>query len=175
MPMARELGILDDVRYEQFERKMECWNVDVLRWKRSRCRLQRQDGTGFRSVRTANAGMDFSFWRFRISASTIFGRFCPGLDSVPPEALEQLEIDALYATYVERQERDVQALARDEAHAIPETLDYNEMTGLSAELRSKLLRVRPRTLAQAGRIDGMTPAALALILTHLRRDGRKSA
>jgi tRNA uridine 5-carboxymethylaminomethyl modification enzyme len=99
----------------------------------------------------------------------------PGACDVSEDALEQLEIEALYATYVERQERDAQALARDEAQAIPDTLDYDDLTGLSAELRGKLSRIRPRTLAQAGRIDGMTPAALALILTRIRRDQRKSA
>jgi tRNA uridine 5-carboxymethylaminomethyl modification enzyme len=175
MPLARDLGILDDVRYEQFERKMEVLErgrlaLEAIQMSPSEARRHGlpvgQDGQrrdGFQLLAFPNIGIDD------------LRPICPGLDSVPPEALEQLEIDALYATYVERQERDVQALARDEAHAIPETLDYNEMTGLSAELRSKLLRVRPRTLAQAGRIDGMTPAALALILTHLRRDGRKSA
>ena len=100
---------------------------------------------------------------------------CPDLNDVADEALEQLEIEALYATYVERQERDAAALARDEAQPIPESLNYDELTGLSAELRGKLSQIRPRNLAQAGRIDGMTPAALALILTRIRRDTRKSA
>jgi 16S rRNA (guanine527-N7)-methyltransferase len=72
---------------------------------------------------------------------------CPGLDDVSPDALEQLEIEALYATYVERQERDAQSLARDEAQAIPDTLDYDDLTGLSAELRGKL---EPHSSPHAG-------------------------
>ena len=73
------------------------------------------------------------------------------------------------------QQRDAAALRRDEALSIPETLDYADIGGLSNELRGKLTRIRPQTLGQAGRIDGMTPAALALILTRIRQDERLRA
>jgi tRNA uridine 5-carboxymethylaminomethyl modification enzyme len=87
----------------------------------------------------------------------------------------QINREAQYAAYIERQERDVQALKRDEAQLIPETLNFMEIEGLSTELRQKLTKVQPRDLGQAGRIDGMTPAALTLILTKLRQIQRKSA
>ena len=98
-----------------------------------------------------------------------------GLGDIDAETAEQLEIEALYATYVARQARDADALRRDEGHAIPEDFTYDGVSGLSTELRGKLERIRPRTLGQAGRIEGMTPAALALILTRLRKDARRSA
>ena len=99
----------------------------------------------------------------------------PETSAIAPEIREQLEIEALYRTYVERQAREAIALKRDEDQRIPEALDYATIRGLSNELRGKLERVRPRTLGQAGRIDGMTPAALALILTQIRQDERKRA
>lgn len=84
----------------------------------------------------------------------------------------QLEKDALYANYIERQNRDVAMLKRDEAQEIPDGFDYASVGGLSNELKSKLTQVRPANLAQAGRIDGMTPAALTLLLARLRQDRR---
>ncbi|NOX72854.1 MAG: tRNA uridine-5-carboxymethylaminomethyl(34) synthesis enzyme MnmG, partial [Alphaproteobacteria bacterium] len=103
-------------------------------------------------------------------------RIWPELESVAPEIASQIEKDALYAHYIERQKGDVAALKRDEAHIIPEDFDFVGMSGLSGELKAKLAQVRPATLGQAGRIDGMTPAALTLILSKLYQKKRgKSA
>lgn len=89
---------------------------------------------------------------------------------------EQVAKDALYANYIGRQEKDVSAVQRDEAHEIPTGFDYFGLAGLSNELSSKLSHARPATLAQAGRVEGMTPAALTLILSKIRRgDQKKSA
>ncbi len=88
----------------------------------------------------------------------------------------QLEKDALYANYIARQNRDVAAMKRDEAQEIPEDFDFAELDGVSNELKAKLEQARPANLAQAGRIDGMTPAALTLLLARLRQNKRaKSA
>ena len=97
----------------------------------------------------------------------------PCLADVDDTSREQIEKDALYANYIERQNRDVEMIKRDEAQTIPDEFDFNAIEGLSCELRSKLSQVRPDNLAQAGRIDGMTPAALTLILARLRRTKRE--
>ena len=96
-------------------------------------------------------------------------RVFPALTGLPGYAREQLEIDAVYAGYMHRQAADVAAFRRDEALKIPENLDFRALSGLSNELTEKLEQVRPATLGQAARIDGMTPAALTLILAHIRR------
>jgi tRNA uridine 5-carboxymethylaminomethyl modification enzyme len=88
----------------------------------------------------------------------------------------QLEVDARYASYVERQEADVLAFRKEEGVRFPADFDYAAVASLSAEVRQKLERLRPATLAQASRMEGMTPAALMLLLVHLRKaPGRKSA
>ena len=97
------------------------------------------------------------------------------LPRISGEVVDQIARDALYRNYIERQEKDIAALKRDESCEIPRDLSYAGLEGLSNELRTKLERVRPLTLAQAGRIDGMTPAALTLILAHVRRQERRSA
>jgi tRNA uridine 5-carboxymethylaminomethyl modification enzyme len=101
-------------------------------------------------------------------------RIWPQLAELSPVIAEQLEIDAKYSVYLDRQAADIAAYQRDEALALPDDLDYAAMTGLSYEVRQKLAAVRPRTLGQAGRIDGITPAALMLLAAHLRRPRRAS-
>jgi tRNA uridine 5-carboxymethylaminomethyl modification enzyme len=96
----------------------------------------------------------------------------PGLKEMAPEIAAQIERDALYAQYLHRQAQDVAALRRDEARAIPAGIDYLSMPGLSRELAVKLSRQRPANLAQAGAIEGMTPAAMVLLLARLRRHAR---
>jgi tRNA uridine 5-carboxymethylaminomethyl modification enzyme len=83
-----------------------------------------------------------------------------------------LEIDAKYAVYLDRQAADIWAFRRDEGLELPEGIDYAGLGGLSNEIKQKLQAVRPRTLGQAGRIDGMTPVALTLLLAHIRRQRR---
>jgi tRNA uridine 5-carboxymethylaminomethyl modification enzyme len=100
----------------------------------------------------------------------------PQLGAIVPGIAAQLEVDACYASYVERQAADVLAFRRDESVRIPPDFDYAGVPSLSSEVRQKLEAVRPATLAQAGRMEGMTPAALMLLLAHLRKaPGRKSA
>jgi tRNA uridine 5-carboxymethylaminomethyl modification enzyme len=92
----------------------------------------------------------------------------PQLGALPAEIVEQLEIDAQYAGYLDRQDADIVAFRRDEGRALPASLDYGAVIGLSNEVRQKLERIRPATLGQAARIEGMTPAALTLILAHVK-------
>jgi tRNA uridine 5-carboxymethylaminomethyl modification enzyme len=96
----------------------------------------------------------------------------PELGQIAPRIAAQLETDATYDIYLQRQAADIEAYRRDEAAAIPPGIDYGAISGLSTEVRQKLERVRPATLAQAGRIDGITPAALMLILSHVKRRPR---
>ncbi len=93
----------------------------------------------------------------------------PELGSIAPEIAEQLEIDARYAGYLERQERDIAAFRRDEALLLPVELDYASVGSLSREICDKLAAARPATLGAAARISGVTPAALVALLKHVKR------
>jgi tRNA uridine 5-carboxymethylaminomethyl modification enzyme len=93
----------------------------------------------------------------------------PELEAVSKPIAEQIEIDAKYAVYLDRQKRDVQTFRREENAVIPEGLDYASMSGLSNELRARLSAVKPATVGQASRIEGMTPAALSLVVAHIQR------
>ncbi|MCO7237422.1 tRNA uridine-5-carboxymethylaminomethyl(34) synthesis enzyme MnmG [Cobetia sp. Dlab-2-U] len=100
-------------------------------------------------------------------------RIWPDLSDIPEEIATQIEIEALYASYLARQAEDVAALRRDEDLVIPADLDYSGIGGLSNEVRQKLEAVRPTTLGQAGRIEGVTPGALTALLGYVKR--RKKA
>ena len=96
----------------------------------------------------------------------------PQLGSIDPKIAVHLEIDAKYDVYLERQAADVQAFRRDESLVLTD-VDYSAVPGLSNEARQKLEKARPRTIGQAGRIEAMTPAALAILAAYLRRESRK--
>jgi tRNA uridine 5-carboxymethylaminomethyl modification enzyme len=96
----------------------------------------------------------------------------PRFADLPPKIAEQVEIDAKYDVYLSRQAADIAAYRRDESLQLPDGLDYSQLSGLSNEVRQKLNAMRPRTIGQAARMDGITPAALTLLVAHLKRNGR---
>ena len=101
-------------------------------------------------------------------------RIWPALGELAPAIAAQVEIDAKYAVYLDRQAADVAAYQRDESLVLPDDIDFAEVAGLSNEMRQKFSVVRPRTVGQAGRLDGVTPAALTLLAAHVKRRVRQS-
>jgi tRNA uridine 5-carboxymethylaminomethyl modification enzyme len=97
----------------------------------------------------------------------------PQFGDLPPKIAEQLEIDAKYDVYLSRQAADIAAYRRDEGLELPPGLDYSQIGGLSIEVRQRLSSTRPRTISQAARMDGITPAALTLLVAHLKRNSRR--
>jgi len=97
----------------------------------------------------------------------------PRFADLPPKIAEQVEIDAKYEVYLSRQAADIAAYRRDESLQLPEGFDYSQLPGLSIEACQKLSSARPRTIAQAAQMDGITPAALTLLVAHLRRIGQR--
>jgi tRNA uridine 5-carboxymethylaminomethyl modification enzyme len=103
------------------------------------------------------------------------GRIWPELGALAPAVAAQLEIDAKYAVYLDRQAADVAAYRRDESLVLAEDLDFTQVAGLSNEMKHKFTTHRPRTVGQAARLDGVTPAALTLLAAHVRRAARRGA
>ena len=101
-----------------------------------------------------------------------FEAACPAISAWTTAVRQQVEIDAGYANYLDRQTADAEALRREEALILPANLDYAGIGGLSHEVREKLMLIQPRTLGQAGRIEGMTPGALTALLSHVKKTPR---
>jgi tRNA uridine 5-carboxymethylaminomethyl modification enzyme len=113
-----------------------------------------------------------SAWEYLSYRDISLAHLCavwPELGSIPKAIGAQVEIEALYTAYLDRQSEDVAALRRDESLVLPADLDYDAIGGLSNEVRSKLKLVRPATLGQAARIEGVTPGALTALLGHVKR------
>jgi tRNA uridine 5-carboxymethylaminomethyl modification enzyme len=166
-----EIGCVGRERNERFVNKMAA--LDAARaWAQS-ASLTPSEANRFGLVLNQD-GHRRTAWQLlsypRFSVDTL-ARVWPELAAIDPKIAIQLETDAKYAVYLERQADDVERFRRDEALPLPASLDYELIAGLSIELRQKLGRVRPRTLGQANRIEGMTPAALALVGLHARRAG----
>jgi tRNA uridine 5-carboxymethylaminomethyl modification enzyme len=108
--------------------------------------------------------------RPQLDLSTLY-RLAGEEPPVPPAVVEQLEIRHKYDGYIKRQEETAQRFAQGEGKSIPTDFDYDGVPGLSGEIREKLKQVRPRSLGQATRISGVTPAALAVLMVYLKRSG----
>jgi len=109
-----------------------------------------------------------------VSTADVVRRW-PEIAAIPAPIIEQLVVDAQYAVYLERQRDDIAAVRRDEQKPIPDTIDYESIPGLSMEIRQKLAQFRPQTIAQAQALDGMTPAAVTLLLAVIRRGDLRKA
>lgn len=174
-PIALGRDMLDERRRSTFQDKMD--RLDgaraVLSAERYSPTEAQQAGLDVSSDGQRRSGMELLAFP-SVSFDQLAG-LIPDLVEIDGKTARQVEIEALYQTYVDRQNRDAEALRRDERFEIPKGFSFEELRGLSNELREKLSHIRPETIGQAGRIDGMTPSALALILTRLRQGGRKSA
>ncbi|MGA9455031.1 MAG: tRNA uridine-5-carboxymethylaminomethyl(34) synthesis enzyme MnmG [Pseudolabrys sp.] len=106
---------------------------------------------------------------------THLAKIWPRFRELAPKIAEQIEIEAKYDVYLSRQAADIAAYRRDESFELPDDFDYTTLPGLSNEMKQKLQAHRPRTIGQAGRIDGVTPAALTLLVAHVRRAKKASA
>ncbi len=104
----------------------------------------------------------------KVNMAKIRQVFCD-IPSFPKSIENQVVTDAHYMGYLERQDKDIESFKKDESVIIPEGLDYEKISGLSNEIKSKLLQVKPKTLGQAIRIDGVTPSAIIILLSHIKK------
>jgi tRNA uridine 5-carboxymethylaminomethyl modification enzyme len=176
--IGRELGLVDDARWDAFARKRDAVSAETARL--GALRASPNNAIGRDAV--ATLGIELSR---ESSALDLLRRpeldyaklltvpaFGPGADD--PAVAEQVEIETKYSGYLERQREEIAHQRRSEGTLITPGFDYDAVRGLSSELLQKLMQVRPETIGQAQRIPGMTPAAISLLLVHLER-ARRSA
>lgn len=172
-PFGLELGCVSALRKVAFEEKMERLSAARLRLETASYTPRHLSDLGLNVNHDGARRSAFQILSYPDVVFSDLVRLDPEFAEIDLETQKQIAKDALYATYIERQNRDVAKLKRDEAYVIPRSFGYGSIEGLSNELKSKLANVRPENLAQAGRIEGMTPAALSLILAKLRQAARE--
>ncbi|OOY13870.1 tRNA uridine-5-carboxymethylaminomethyl(34) synthesis enzyme MnmG [Thioclava marina] len=171
--MGIDLGCVGDARRTAFEAKMDGLTVGRELMESIVLTPKAAKDKGFKVNQDGSRRSAFDLLSFPDITMDQLQEALPELAELPPDVAGQLSIDALYANYVARQQLDAASLKRDEGWEIPEGFDYSALNGLSNELKAKLERARPHTLGQAGRVDGVTPAALTLILAKLRQAKRE--
>ncbi|RMH20261.1 MAG: tRNA uridine-5-carboxymethylaminomethyl(34) synthesis enzyme MnmG [Gammaproteobacteria bacterium] len=175
--VGRALGLIDDRRWQRFEAKRH-----LIEQERERLQSSRPSQPTSPDEETRVKSLFGEIPKAHHSFFDLLGRpnigyadldVLPGFESAiqDQEVMEQLEIQAKYSGYIERQNDDIQRYQQQQATRLPADLDYAAISGLSKELQQKLEETRPETLAQAKRIAGMTPAALSLLLVHLKKNG----
>jgi tRNA uridine 5-carboxymethylaminomethyl modification enzyme len=170
-PVGRDLGLVGDARWQAFLAKRAALEALAERFARtivhpgSPLALEIEQRTGERVTREVS--LHALLKRPGVSVRPLIPLL--ELEAVDPVVLLQLEIEATYEGYIRRQQEDIARLKRHEAVALPADFDYLSLDGLSQELRQKLDRARPETLARAARIPGITPAALSLLLVRVKK------
>ncbi|MCB1589289.1 MAG: tRNA uridine-5-carboxymethylaminomethyl(34) synthesis enzyme MnmG, partial [Xanthomonadales bacterium] len=177
--IGRELGLVDDQRWARFAGKREQIDREIERlrglWASPGNALGQQLAERLGQSLTRESSAFDLLKRPELSYAELVAveGIGPGVDD--PQAREQVEIQSRYEGYLVRQQVEIERNQRHDGQAIPIDFDYAQLSGLSAEVRQKLQAVRPSTLGQAGRIPGVTPAAVSLLLIHLQRRSSRVA
>ncbi len=175
--IGREMGLVDDLRWDTFNRKRDAIAVEAERLKSTWVNPRQLPEADAMRVLGHPLEREYRLFdllrRPEVSYASLLT--LPGAgDAVSvPEVVEQVEIQAKYQGYIERQRDDVEKSIAHESLSLPGDIDYAEVHGLSFEVRQRLAQTRPQTLGQASRLQGVTPAAISLLLVHLKR--RKAA
>ena len=179
-PLGRELGLVDDERWRLFEAKRRLADEETARLQSVRVRPDETSADWSQRVLGNRLARDFSAFellrRPEVSYDALLdvvGRadwlIAPPDDRVPHQVRVEVEARAKYAGYIERQREEIDRQRRNEETKLPDDIDYSQVAGLSHEVRSRLAEYRPATIGRAGRVPGVTPAAVTLLLVHLKK------
>jgi len=171
--VGRKLGVVDDVRWEAYCRKQEAVSREEERLKRTW--VQPKTLPEAESVRVLGKAIEREYSLFEllrrpdVSYEALLSLPNGGPGEADPQVRQQIEIAAKYQGYIDRQTEEIERSRHYEELALPDDLDYRDVRGLSIEAQQKLNKQRPQTLGQAGRISGITPAAISLLLVYLKK------
>ena len=182
---GREMGLVDDVRWDAFNRKRDAIAIEQERLKATWVRPQTLPQAEAERVLGKGIEREYTLLdllrRPDVSYAALMTLPGASVGLADPLVIEQVEIQAKYQGYIERQQDEVARSLAHEETSLPEGLEYSTVPGLSKEVQQKLAQHQPQTLGQASRIQGITPAAISLLLVHLKRirmlgiDEKKSA
>ncbi len=196
-PLGRELGLVDDERWRLFEAKRRLSDLEVGRLESVRIRPGEipeewarnilggplgRDATALELLRRPEVSYDAlveiagmpEWMKKAVGATALEAGDGDSDDRLPAQIRAQVEVRAKYAGYIERQEDEIERQRRNEETRLPEDLDYTQVAGLSHEVRQKLFEARPATIGLASRLPGMTPAAVSILLVHLKKRAHRA-
>jgi len=170
--IGRKLGLVDDVRWRVFSEKQEAIAQQTQRMKETFIHPQTELAQRFTEMTGQELARENNLLDLLKRPQVSFEQLATLTETqVAPEVGEQIEISAKYSGYIDRQQEEVARLRQSEEMVMPPDFDYDRVQGLSNEVRLKLKTIKPATLAQAGRISGVTPAAVSLLMIYLKKSG----
>ena len=175
--IGRRLGVVDEERWRHLEQKREALAREKERLKATWVNPKVVDAAAAERVLGQAMEREYTLFdllrRPQVNYRSLMTLPGAGVGVADAEVAEQVEIQAKYQGYIERQQEEIERHHHYEALRLPEDMDYSQVHGLSIEVKQKLSQVRPETLGQAARVSGVTPAAISLLLVYLkRRQGR---
>lgn len=179
--IGRKLGLVDDVRWEAFSRKLEAVSREQERLKRTFVQAPIDDVSRETQESVLGKALDHEYSLFEllrrpeVSYEQMLSMGELGMGELDPAVREQVEISAKYQGYIDRQKEEIAKQKGSEEIKLGDAIDYNDVHGLSIEARQKLIAHKPETIGQAGRISGITPATISLLLVYLKRKHKKLA
>jgi tRNA uridine 5-carboxymethylaminomethyl modification enzyme len=169
---GKELGIVPDLLWKTYLQKKELSNNELERLKKEKIKPNSPEAEKIHLFSGETTSNNISLLEI-LKRPKVFHHHLPqGEKTLPNNVIDEIEASVKYEGYIKRQKADIEKLQRNENTPIPTSLDYSNVVGLSNEVKQKLTEARPESLARASRLPGITPAAISLLMVHIKKGRR---
>ncbi len=172
---GKKLGLVQDKLWEVYEDKKNTARAELTRLEKEKISPNTKEATLLEKETGERLSSSKSLKEILKRPKVLYGHLPGQLDGIKKSAIDEIEASVKYAGYIERQKTDIERLQKNENTKIPNTVDYENVIGLSNEVKQKLSEAQPQSLARASRLPGVTPAAISLLLVHLKKERKRKA
>ena len=172
---GKKLGLVQDKLWEVYEDKKNTARAELTRLEKEKISPNTKEATLLERETGERLSSSKTLKEILKRPKVLYGHLPGQLDGIKRNAIDEIEASVKYAGYIERQKTDIERLQKNENTKIPNTVDYENVTGLSNEVKQKLSEAQPQSLARASRLPGVTPAAISLLLVHLKKERKRKA
>ena len=169
---GREMGIVSDELWQKYLLKKETTTKELERLKKQKLKPNSTEAKKLQSLSGEKVSNNISLYEALKRPKVLHAHLPQGKESLALNAVDEVEASIKYEGYIKRQKTDIERLQRNENTPIPSHIDYTQVVGLSNEVKQKLSEAKPETLARASRLPGVTPAAISLLMVHLKKERR---
>ncbi len=172
---GKKLGLVQDKLWEVYEDKKNTAQAELTRLEKEKISPNTKEATFLEKETGERLSLSKSLKEILKRPKVLYGHLPGQLDGIKKSAIDEIEASVKYAGYIERQKTDIERLQKNENTKIPNTVDYENVIGLSNEVKQKLSEAQPQSLARASRLPGVTPAAISLLMVHLKKERKRKA
>ena len=169
---GRSLGIVSDVLWKNFQQKTEAAKQETLRLQKEKLKPNSSAAAKIQKLSGERITNNISLYEMLKRPRVLHSHLPQGRDVLERNVVDEIEASVKYEGYIKRQKTDIERLQRNENTPIPNHIDFESVVGLSNEVKQKLSEARPESLARASRLPGVTPAAISLLMVHLKKERR---